>query len=168
MKIRDEQPGDEDAIHALTDKAFAGAPYSDGTEAEIVRLLRAAGDLALSLVAEEDDTIIGHVAFSPLTIPGDDGPWFGLGPISVERKRQKQGIGRALVAEGLARLREHGARGCALIGDPAVYKGMGFQSDGKLSYGEVPAEYVQRIVFIGAAPKGELHYAPAFAAAGGN
>ncbi|MBO6726783.1 MAG: N-acetyltransferase [Rhizobiaceae bacterium] len=166
MKIRDEQPGDEQAIHALTDKAFAGAPYSDGTEAEIVRLLRAAGDLALSLVAEEDDTIVGHVAFSPLTIRGDDGPWFGLGPISVEPKHQKQGIGRALVAEGLARLRERGARGCALIGDPNVYKGMGFESDGKLSYGEVPAKYVQRIVFIGAAPQGELHYAPAFGAAG--
>ena len=166
MKIRDEQPGDENAIHALTDKAFAGAPHSDGTEAEIVRLLRAAGDLELSLVAVDDHTIIGHVVFSPLTISGDDGPWFGLGPISVEPKRQKQGIGRALVAEGLARLREHGARGCALIGDPAVYRGMGFESDGKLSYGEVPAEYVLRIVFVGAAPQGELHYAPAFVAAG--
>ncbi|MCC0044663.1 MAG: N-acetyltransferase [Brucellaceae bacterium] len=166
MRIREEQPGDEDEIHALTERAFAGTPFSDGSEPGIVRLLRAAGDLSLSLVAVEGETIIAHVAFSPLTIPGVDGIWFGLGPISVEPNRQKQGIGRALVAEGLKRLRQRGARGCALIGDPAVYKSMGFESDSKLTYGDVPLQYVQRIVFSGDAPRGELHYAPAFAAAG--
>lgn len=166
IQIRDERPEDVAAIQALTQKAFAGMPFSDGSEPGIILRLREAGDLALSLVAVERDAIIGHVAFSPLRIAGADGLWFGLGPISVEPTRQKQGVGRQLVSKGLVRLRQQGAQGCALIGDPAVYAGMGFVSDGALTYSDVPLQYVQRIVFSGDAPRGELHYAPAFAVAG--
>lgn len=163
IQIRDERPGDVAAIHALTQKAFDGMPFSDGSEPGIVLRLREAGDLALSLVAVERDVITGHVAFSPLRIVGAEGSWFGLGPISVEPARQKQGIGRQLVSAGLERLRRQGAQGCALVGDPAVYAGMGFVSDGALTYGSVPPHYVQRVVFAGKAPQGELHFAPAFA-----
>lgn len=63
MLIRDETPEDIDAIHDLTSTAFKPMPYSDGTEAEIVRRLRAAGDLKISLVAEQGGEILGHVAF---------------------------------------------------------------------------------------------------------
>ena len=162
MNIRPERPGDDAAIHALTQAAFRDAPYSNGLEAPIVRALREAGDLALSLVAEEDGAIIGHVAFSPLTIEGVADGWFGLGPISVSPGRQRQGIGAALIAAGLARLRESGARGCALVGDPAVYASSGFRSDGRLSYGDLDRRYVQRIIFAGPAPGGALGFAPAF------
>lgn len=163
IQIRDERPGDEAAIHSLTQRAFAGMPFSDGSEPGIILRLRKAGDLELSLVAVDEDAIIGHVAFSPLRIVGVAGSWFGLGPISVEPARQKQGVGRLLVSAGLERLRRQGAQGCALIGDPAVYAGMGFVSDGALTYGSVPLEYVQRAVFAGKAPQGELYFAPAFA-----
>lgn len=118
MLIRFERPEDADAIHALTWVAFKPMPYSNNTEARIVRDLRASGDLTLSLVADEGGEIIGHVAFSPITVGDIEHGWYGLGPISVKPERQRQGIGRALILKGLDLLIERGASGCALIGDP--------------------------------------------------
>ncbi|OWV77335.1 GCN5 family acetyltransferase [Rhizobium sp. R339] len=162
MLMRYETPTDIDAIHELTSIAFAPMPYSEGTEAEIIRRLRASGDLAISLVAEEEGEIVGHVAFSPVAIDGAHGGWFGLGPISVRPERQRQGIGKALIAKGLALLEGMGASGCALIGNPDVYRGAGFSSDGKLGYHDLDTRLVQRIVFRGPAPSGTLRFAPAF------
>ncbi|KAJ57445.1 GCN5 family acetyltransferase [Actibacterium mucosum KCTC 23349] len=159
MIIRKEEPGDIALIRDLTERAFAPMPYSDGTEAPIIDALRRDGDLTLSLVAV-DGGLIGHVAFSPVTIEGVRN-WYGLGPISVELSRQKQGVGSALVAEGLARLRDIGATGCALIGRPAVYGPMGFRSNGQLSYRGVDPAIVQFITF-GDEPTGALRFAPAF------
>ena len=162
MLIRYETSADIDAIHELTSIAFAPMPYSEGTEAEIIRMLRASGDLAISLVAEEEGEILGHVAFSPVAIDGAHGGWFGLGPISVKPERQRQGIGKALIAKGLALLEEMGASGCALIGNPDVYRCAGFSSDGKLGYHDLDTRLVQRIVLRGPAPSGTLRFAPAF------
>ncbi|WP_456825523.1 GNAT family N-acetyltransferase [Cellulomonas sp. P5_E12] len=167
MLIRPERPdGDADAIDRLTVAAFEPQWFSDGSEAPIIRRLRASGDLTLSLVAEDDGDVVGHVAFSPVTIDGLHDGWFGLGPISVRLDRQRRGIGRALVAEGLRRLRERGARGCALIGDPAIYSRMGFTSDGQLSHLELDRAVVQHVTFSGPSPHGELRFASAFDAAG--
>lgn len=81
--VRDEAPGDEAAIAAVTAAAFRGAPHSDGSEAEIIERLRVAGDLAVSLVAvDADGAIVGHVAFSPVTISDGTSGWYGLGPVS--------------------------------------------------------------------------------------
>ncbi|MBY5438127.1 GNAT family N-acetyltransferase [Rhizobium leguminosarum] len=162
MLIRDETPDDIDAIHDLTSTAFRPMPYSDGTEAEIVRRLRAAGDLKISLVAEQDGEILGHVAFSPVTINGAHDGWFGLGPISVKPERQRQGIGKALIARGLELLNEMGGSGCALIGNPEIYSRVGFSSDGQLEYLDLDTRLVQRIVFRGSPPSGTLQFAPAF------
>lgn len=162
MHIRPERPGDYDAIHDLTDRAFAPMSFSSGTEAAIVRALRAAGDLTLSFVAEADHAIVGHVAFSPVTIGGLHDGWYGLGPISVEPALQKTGIGSALIAHGLAALRAHGAAGCALIGDPGYYRRAGFISTGTLTYGDLGPASVQHLVFTGLAPIGELRFAPGF------
>ncbi|MBW6423143.1 N-acetyltransferase [Rhizobium sp. XQZ8] len=162
MNIRSEGPGDEDTIYELTQAAFAPMPYSSGTEGPIIRALRASGDLTLSLVAEEDGVIVGHIAFSPVSIGGMSGSWFGLGPISVRADRQKQGIGKELIREGLTRLKAMGAKGCALIGNPNVYRSSGFEADGQLSYGDLDRKYIQRIIFSGSTPKGELTYSPAF------
>jgi putative acetyltransferase len=164
ITIRPERPGDEGVIHDLTQSAFAPTPYSQGNEGAIIRALRADGDLTLSLVAEQDGEIVGHVAFSPVAIDGHHSDWFGLGPISVRADRQKQGIGRAMIREGLHRLKAEGAMGCALIGDPAVYAGSGFENDGRLSYEGVPEIYVQRVVFSGPPPHGVVTFSPAFAA----
>ncbi|WP_117193544.1 GNAT family N-acetyltransferase [Rhizobium terrae] len=162
MLIRPERPGEEDAIHELTQTAFAPMPYSADTEGPIIQALRRSGDLALSLVAEDDGVIIGHIAFSPVTVEGTLGGWFGLGPISVQPERQRQGIGKALIRDGLERLKAQGAKGCALIGNPDVYRSSGFENDGQLSYDGVDSRYVQWVSFSGAAPRGVLKFSSAF------
>lgn len=167
MIIRLENEGDADAIHALTAAAFQGRPYSDGTEAQIVDTLRAANALTISLVAEDYDEIVGHVAFSPVAIGGQPGSWYGLGPVSVAPARQRRGIGTALIETGLARLRGLGAAGCVLLGDPAYYGRFGFASDPALRYRDVDTRFVQRLIFAGDAPTGEIAFHPAFDVPGG-
>jgi putative acetyltransferase len=161
LRIRHELPADDQAIHDLTLKAFAPMSFSNGSEAPMVRALRAAGDLTLSLVAEDDGKVVGHVAFSPATVDGRHDGWFGLGPVSVHPDRQRQGIGKLLIEHGLDLLREAGANGCALIGNPAIYSRLGFESDGLLTYRGLPVRDVQRIVLAGSAPRGELRFAAA-------
>ncbi len=162
MLIRDECSLDEDAIQRLTIAAFAPMKFSDGSEAPIIRALRHAGDLTISLVAENEGAILGHIAFSPITIDETHNHWFGLGPISVRPDVQRTGIGKALILQGLDRLRTKGARGCALIGDPVYYRKLGFESDGRLTYGQLRTELVQRIVFIGTPPQGAIRFTAAF------
>jgi len=161
ITIRSESAGDEQAIHDVTAAAFKDHPHSDQSEPFIIERLREQGALTLSLVAEDEGHIVGHVAFSPVSIDGVQDGWFGLGPISVRADRQRQGIGRALIAEGLKRLAEDGARGCVLIGDPAVYRGSGFVS-GRLRYAGLDPRLVQHAVLKGEAPSGEITFAPAF------
>lgn len=164
IEIRPERPEDADAIRAVTQAAFAGASHSSGTEAAIVDALRAAGALTVSLVALQNGAVAGHVAFSPVTIDGKAGAWFGLGPVSVRPDRQRAGVGRALIGQGLDRLKRMGAEGCVVLGDPGYYGRFGFQSDRALRYADVPPEYFQRLVFAGPAPRGEVAYHPGFAA----
>ena len=162
MDIRSEQPADADPIRALTTEAFATAPHSSGTEAAIVDALRAAGALALSLVAVEGEQILGHVAFSPVTIDGAERGWFGLGPVSVRPGRQRGGIGSELIREGLRRLREMGAAGCVLLGDPAYYGRFGFANDPALVLEGVPPDYFMRLGFGAELPAGTVRYHAAF------
>ncbi|AYM08915.1 hypothetical protein At1D1460_46740 (plasmid) [Agrobacterium tumefaciens] len=164
MIIREERPSDDEKINELTVRAFAPMAFSDGTEAQIIRSLRQSGELTISLVAEEDDGIVGHVAFSPVTINGSHGGWFGLGPISVEPERQRAGIGKSLIFTGFDALRQREAVGVALIGNPKIYSRVGFESDGYLTYKDLEARIVQRILFSGKAPMGELRFASAFEA----
>jgi len=161
MHIRDERPGDVQAIHTLTQAAFTNAPHAGGNEAQIVDTLRHTGALTLSLLAEEEGLIVGHVAFSPVTIPDVEG-WFGLGPISVLPDRQRQGIGSALIGEGLSRLRQCGASGCLLLGDPAYYSRFGFTSDPRLTYLGYQTPNLQRLVLNGQPPVGAVVYHAAF------
>lgn len=161
--IRDERPGDEAAISALTEAAFRAVNHSDGSESAIVERLRAAGDLALSLVVEnKDQAIIGHVAFSRVSISDGTPDWYGLGPISVIPLRQGAGIGGSMAAEGLARLRGMGAGGCVVLGNPRYYGPLGFEHDPGLVFPGPPPEYFQRLVLSGEAPRGTVRYAAAF------
>lgn len=163
--IRDEREGDAGAIRAVTLAAFAGMPYSEQTEAAIVDALRAAGALAVSLVAVEDGEIAGHVAFSPIAIDGAPAPgWFGAGPLSVRSDRQRRGIGTALMRAGLARLGDAGAKGCVLVGDPAYYRRFGFRASSSLRYPDLPAEYFQVLALTPETPSGTVAFHPAFAA----
>jgi len=163
LTIRPEIPQDAAAIRALTSTAFASAPVSAGTEAAIIDALREAGALALSLVALEEGEIVGHVAFSPVHIDAAAGDWFGIGPIAVRPDRQRAGIGSALMHEGLRQIREKGAAGCVLVGDPAYYSRFGFVHDPELRLGDLPPPYLQRLAFNDILPKGEVHFHEAFA-----
>ena len=164
MLIRPEQPGDVDAIAAITRSAFAGRAYSSGTEAAIVDRLRKAGALLLSLVATDPDPV-GHIAFSPVRIDGEDLGWVGLGPVSVRPDRQLCGIGGALIRQGLADMKARGARGCVLLGDPGYYRRFGFRTDPALRYTSAPAQYFMCLPFAAEVPSGEVTYHAAFDAA---
>jgi len=161
MEIRPELPGDQSAIAQVVTAAFLEAEHSGGNEPEIVDLLRTAGTLSVSLVATEDERIIGHVAFSPVAIDGRSDGWFGLGPVAVEPRRQREGIGRALIEAGIAELRQRGAKGCVVLGDPAYYARFGFAADPGLCLPGVPAEYFQGLPFDGQSCSGVVSYQPA-------
>lgn len=167
FSIRPERPGDEDAIRTLTRVAFAGVPHGGGTEPGIVDALRKHGELRLSLIALDSDEIIGHAAFSPVAIDGNHDCWFGLGPISVAPDRQRQGVGSELVQEGLARLKTAGAKGCALVGDPAYYNRFGFAGDSGLTYPGVENRYVQQLAFDDVNRSGVLRFCDAFESVAG-
>lgn len=164
MIIHSETCADVPSIRTLTDAAFAGVEHSSQTEGAIVDALRQAGVLAISLVAEQGGTVVGHVAFSPVLIDGADIGWFGLGPVSVSPKLQRGGIGTALVEEGLRRLKARGANGCVVLGDPDYYGRFGFTSQHALRYADVPPEYFQSMVLSGAWAKGEVTYHQGFEA----
>ena len=162
MLIRPERPSDAAAIRAVTVAAFAASSYGHNGEAGIVEALRADGALTVSLVAEADGEVIGHVAFSPVAI-GDAEGWLGLGPVSVAPAWQGRGVGQALIREGLRMIAARGADGCVVLGDPGYYGRFGFESDPGLRYGGEASPYLQRLVFHGAPPRGEAAYHSSFA-----
>ena len=162
MIVRDERAGDEAAIAAVTAAAFAGKPYSDQTEPLIIERLRHARALTLSLVAEDEAEIVGHVAFSRIEIEDGAPGWYGLGPVSVRPDRQGQGIGGRLIREGLARLQALEAGGCALVGDPGYYARFGFRHSDALSYPGLPPQYFIVLLLRGTEPSGIVRFHPAF------
>jgi len=164
ITIRTEQPADIGAIFELTRLAFLSAAHTSHTEQFIVNALRSSGQLALSLVAVEEQRLVGHVAFSPVTVSSGDTGWYGAGPLSVLPERQRQGIGSRLMQEGIAMLMGRDARGCVLLGDPAFYSRLGFSPCKDLVLPGVPPEYFLCRSFGGAVPKGEVRYASAFEA----
>lgn len=160
--IRNETPADIAAIDAVTKAAFLPAAHASHTEHFIVQALREAGALELSLVAEMDGTVAGHVAASPVSISDGSVGWFGVGPVSVLPHFQRRGIGTLLVREVLRRLREGGAAGCVLLGDPAYYRRFGFRVEPGLILPDVPAEYFQALSWQSPPPRGTVSYHEAF------
>lgn len=163
MILRPEAAGDADHIRDLTRRAFDGHPYSDGSEPGIIDRLRQAGALTVSLVLEEEGGVAGHVAFSPVTISNGAPGWFGLGPLSVDPGRQRQGAGSKLVRAGLEALVRLGAAGCVLAGDPAYYGRFGFKADGSLTYPGCAPQYFLSLPLSGPPASGIVTYHPAFA-----
>lgn len=164
MILRDERPADESAITEVTVAAFNTLAISGHTEQFIVRALRAAGALTLSIVAEEEDRVVGHIAFSPVSISDGTPGWYGLGPVSVLPDLHRRGIGKALVREGLDRLRALGALGCVLVGDPEYYGRFGFRPLPDLVLEGVPPEVFLGLPFGKSQPRGKVAFHPAFSA----
>jgi putative acetyltransferase len=154
VTIRPEGAEDISVIHALTRRAFAQMPYADGDEQDLIDALRLAKALSLSLVAECGGEVVGHIAFSPMTPKG----WFALGPVSVEPALQRQGIGSALIRVGLGYVREAGAVGCALTGNPLYYQRFGFALDPAACPADQPPKYSMTHCFGSLRPSGPMAF----------
>jgi putative acetyltransferase len=160
--IRPETPADTAGIWHLTKRAFAGRSYSDGTEQDIVDALRERGALAISLVAEQQGTIVGHVAFSPASAEDGSPGWFTLGPVSVEPDVQRRGVGKALIRTGLARLRDLGAAGCIVLGDTSYYSQFGFAKAPHMGPAGEPKEYFMVLSLGSRTPECVVNFHEAF------
>ena len=166
MIIRNETTLDIDAIAEVTIAAFRTLPISNHTEQFIINSLRAADALAISLVAEIDGRVVGHIAFSPVTISDGSIGWYGLGPVSVLPEYQKQGIGKSLVNKGLSLLKELGGQGCTLVGDPNYYKRFGFRNIPDLVHEGIPQEFFLALPFYNDIPQGTVVFHEGFLATG--
>lgn len=166
VAIRSETDADAGAISEVTVAAFKTMEISNHTEQFIITALRAAKSLTVSLVAEVHGRVVGHIAFSPVAMSGGARNWYGLGPVSVLPEYQRQGIGKALVQEGLSRLRNMDAQGCCLVGHPGYYKKFGFRNMPGLVLEGVPQEFFFALSFDGSAPQGTVTFHDAFKANG--
>jgi putative acetyltransferase len=135
MIIRPEKPEDVPAIRIVNERAFGGA-----AEADLVDALRRNGKATISLVAEDDGRVVGHILFSPVTIETSERELVGVGlaPMSVIPERQNQRIGSLLVEEGLRRCREDGHRFVVVLGHPNYYPRFGFVPAGRFG---IKSEY---------------------------
>jgi len=167
LLIREETEDDFQSITEVTIEAFKTMEISNQTEHFVVEALRAANALTISLVAEKESRVVGHIAISPVTISDGTPNWFGLGPVSVLPEFQRQGIGKALIEEGLARLKKLDARGCCLVGHPQYYRQFGFDNTEYLSHEGVPSEAFFVLSFDGNTPRGFVQFHEGFGADGG-
>ena len=164
--IRNETHDDVCAITEVTISAFKTLEISNHTEQFIIEALRAANALTVSLVAEMDGRVIGHIAFSPVTISDGTPNWYGLGPVSVSPEHQRKGIGETLIKEGLSRLKDMKAQGCCLVGHPDYYRKFGFKNLSGLVYEGVPQEVFFALSFDRNTPQGTVTFHEAFKADG--
>lgn len=162
MRIRQEVRSDIPLIARVTERAFAEHLHSSGTEAAIIRNLRASGCLTVSLVAEMGGLVCGHIAASPVQVDGRDVNWFGLGPVAVEPTTQGMGLGKALIHECLAKLEALGAAGCVVLGDPNFYSRFGFKPNAGLIYPGAPAAHFMALAYGSEVPEGVVNYHASF------
>jgi len=166
LMVRTETDADIGAIAEVTAAAFETLAISHHTEQLIIAALRAADALTVSLVAEVDGRVVGHIAFSPVTVSDGSPNWYGLGPVSVLPEYQRQNIGKALIQEGLSRLRALGARGCCLVGHPEYYRRFGFRNVPGLGHEGVPEEVFFALSLDGRVPQGTVEFHEGFKADG--
>ncbi|WP_039056825.1 N-acetyltransferase [Enterobacter sp. Bisph1] len=123
MLIRVEIPIDAPGIDALLRRSFGGE-----AEASLVHDLREDGLITLGCVATDDEgQVVGYVAFSPVSVAGEDRQWVALAPLAVDEQYRGQGIARQLVYEGLDSLNEFGYAAVVTLGEPAFYHRLGFE-----------------------------------------
>jgi putative acetyltransferase len=136
-QIRVALPGDEAAIVRVHAEAFGRA-----AEGELARRLHARGDACVSLAALENDEIVGHVLFSPVSVDGRSFPRtpMGLGPVGVLPEWQKSGLGIHLCRAGIEACRERSAPFLVVLGHPTYYPRFGFVPAMRfgLTFGEMP------------------------------
>jgi putative acetyltransferase len=161
ISIRDEKPQDWRGVYQAISSAFA-----QSAEAELVEELRKAGDSVISLVAEEDGQIVGHVLLSKMEAPFAA---LALAPVSVIPTRQRRGIGSALIKRAVDRAQCDGWAAIFVLGDPNYYERFGF--DRKAAAGFTSPYSGHHFMALKLSPQlsatvGKLSHAPAFAALG--
>lgn len=164
MTIRDEEPRDYDAVRAVNEAAF-----ETSAEADLVEALREQAEPRLSLVAEIDGAVVGHILFSPVTAEATgDALLLGLAPMAVTPDRQKQGVGSTLVNAGLGRCKDLGAAGVVVLGHVDYYPRFGFAPASRFgirSEYEVPDEVFMALELVECGlgdVSGLVRYHPAF------
>ena len=122
--IREERDTDRAAVFEVNREVF-----NTDAEARLVDSLREEVSPLISLVADQDGTVVGHILFSPVTVGGEGGGSgvMGLAPMAVREKLQRQGIGQQLVERGLDACRAAGTRLVFVLGHPDYYPRFGFQ-----------------------------------------
>jgi putative acetyltransferase len=165
VAIRPEQPGDVATIHAVH-----AASFPTDLESRLVDLLRRADRLLVSLVAEVDGAVVGHIAFSPVTA-ASGAAGVGLAPVAVTEPHRRRGIAAALVRAGLEACRADGFGWAVVMGEPAYYSRFGFRPASKFGLSDEygGGQAFQAIELLaGALPVGAglVRYAPEFAAVG--
>lgn len=161
MLIRLEQDSDQPAIQAVHATSFPGLG-----EASLVQALRKAGKLAISLVAEVEGKVVGHCAFSPVTL--DERPaGLGLAPVAVISSHRRQGIAEQLIREGLAACGKLDSAFVVVLGDPGYYGRFGFRPASRWglrdTYGGGDAFQAMELKAAGVPAEGGIvRYAPEF------
>lgn len=166
LRIRPEADADTEAIEAVIVAAFRDAAHTGHTEQFIVKALRGAGALAISLVATLDRRIVGHVAISPVEISDGTRDWHVLGPLAVLPELQHMRIGSRLVEHALSALAQRGSAGCVVLGDPGYYRRFGFVPLAGLTLPGFPPQYFQARAFGASLPQGSVSCHAAFDATG--
>ena len=167
MIIRTEMPTDIEQIRIVNERAFETA-----AEAQLVDALRETAEPFLSLVADDDGRVVGHICFTPVTLERIDGSTItiaGLAPMAVLPELQNRGIGSQLVRAGLDACRVHGFEAVVVLGHPEFYPRFGFapaSRHGVRSEYDVPDPVFMFLAFSRREQwSGVARYHPAFAAA---
>lgn len=167
MIIREETPADFSAVYRLVQDAFATAEHSDGNEQDLVEALRGGESFvaALSLVAELDGEIVGHILFTKGHVGAKE--VLILAPLSVSPKHQKKGIGTALMNEGHKIARALGYQYSLVLGSEHYYPRVGYapaSSFGVLVPEGIPSENFMAMRLAQDAPKlsGAVRYPKEF------
>ncbi len=161
FKTRNEEPKDIDQVRAILQAAFP-----TDAESKLVDALRTNGKAIISLVAVNEDDVLGHILFSPVTTsPPSNAKGIGLAPVAVRPDMQAQGIGSEFIRQGLRLSKELGFDYCVVLGNPKYYERFGFE---KASNFGVMNEYgadeeFMLIKFTDCTVSGLAKYAPEFA-----
>lgn len=161
--IRTEKPSDYEQVAAITEAAFKSHDYDGLGEVKLIKQLRIDGDATLSIVADLQDEIVGHVMFSALQAPMKA---LALAPVSVSPDHQKTGIGSALINKGIDEAKARGFKAVFVLGDPNYYSRFGFEAGLAKGYTSPYAgPYFQALGLNGfdfSKASGDIIHAPAF------